>query len=100
MIELNPMMIEEVRFLSIQMHLPKCTMRILFNMKLICFDDCFDIKTIEKRCPIPMVSVAKSNVEQMLKQQCTVVSASASQAGITTSMTLKEAIVCACLQES
>ncbi|MBE6108000.1 MAG: DUF1805 domain-containing protein [Erysipelotrichaceae bacterium] len=100
MIEINPMMIDQKRFLAIEIYLPKYTMKMLFNMRIICLDECFDIEVIEKRCFVPMVCTMKGSFEQMLNQPCTKVSKSALQLGIIPSMRVKEAILCAFQKEN
>ena len=95
MIEIQPCVIENERFLGILIYLPKCTVRLLMNMKIICLDDSFSVKTVEKRCHVPLISCTSNSFERMLNRPCTEISESARRLGICETMSVKEAILCA-----
>ena len=95
MIEIKPLIIEKERCLGILIYLPKCTVRMIMNMKIICLDDSFDLYAIEKRCPVPLIGCASASFDKMLDDRCTAVSDQARALGINEMMNVKEAIACA-----
>ena len=94
MIEINPVLIDQHRFLGVQIYLPKCTLRLLFNMKVICLDESFDVKSIEKKCLIPLIGCKRGSFEEMVESSCIQISDSALKTGAEYSMSVKEAIIC------
>ena len=94
MIEINPVLIDQHRFLGVQIYLPKCTLRLLFNMKLICLDESFDVKSIEKKCSVPLIGCKRGTFEEMIESSCIQISDLAINAGAVCSMSVKEAIAC------
>lgn len=94
MIEITPVIHEEIRFLGIKMYLPKCTLRCLFNVKLIILDERFDLKQIEQKCPVPLVQCKSCVFEHVFEQKITAFSESAELDGINKEMNVKEAITC------
>ena len=94
MIEITPVVVNENRFLGLVIHLPKCTMRLLFNMKLIVLDSCFDLIEIERKCPVPLIQCSSSYFEKMLNENIIQYSERAYSLGIRNEMKVKEAIEC------
>ena len=94
MIEITPVVLNENRFLGIVVYLPKCTMRLLFNMKLIVTDRCFNLNEIEKKCPIPIVQCASLHFDHLDYENVLKCSKVAVQLGIQPHMAVKEAIGC------
>ncbi|MBP3399278.1 MAG: hypothetical protein J6K75_05930 [Erysipelotrichaceae bacterium] len=94
MIEIKPWMIGDERFLGVLIYLPKVTMRMLVNMKMICLDECFNLHQIEKRCSVPLIRCSSGSFEKMMNQPCKEISVSAKNLGIHESMSVKEAVAC------
>ena len=99
MIEITPVVLGENRFLGIVVHLPKCTMRMLFNMKLIVIDQHFSLCEIEKKCSIPLVRCRSLRFEHLNNENVLEYSGTAGQFGIQDHMNVKEAITCVFLQK-
>lgn len=95
MVEINPVVLEEERFLGIRIFLPKCTIRLLFNMKLVIVDQNFHVSALEKKCLVPVVSCTFCELEKLTEQRCMDCSIHAMQLGMTSSMSVKDAIRCA-----
>lgn len=94
MIEITPVMIAQERFLGIRIYLPKCTLRLLMNMKLICVDEYFDLEKLQRKCSVPLIQCQSAEFEQMSEHRCLCCSKSAEMMGIDKSMSVKEAVQC------
>ena len=94
MVEIVPVMQSDVRFLGIVLYFPKCTMRMLFNRKLMILDSCFDIQTMSEKCPVSMIQCSSGNFETMFDSRVLRISQNTLKTGIQTGMKVKEAIEC------
>ena len=99
MIEITPVLLEGQRFLGVVMYLPKCTMHLLLNMKVLILDSYFDLDVLEKKCPVPMIQCASIRFDTILSQKISKVSDKAYEYGMIAGMNVKEAIACVFLQK-
>ena len=94
MVEIVPVVKDEVRFLGIAVYLPKCTMRMLFNREIMIVDSCFDVKAMEERCSVNIIQCMSGSFEKMFEQTVLCVSKGAMNDGIHPGMSVKEAMEC------
>ena len=94
MVEIVPVLHRDVRFLGIVLYFPKCSMRMLFNRKLMIVDSCFDIEAMAEKCPVYMIQCSSGSFETMLEGSIIEISRPEVKSEIQIGMTVKEAIDC------
>ncbi len=82
MVEMNPIMIDGNRFISVKIVLPRLTTHLIYCTKGILFDECWNLDEIKRRCDTVVCIGRGKKIEELLSNKIKGCSQAAKDIGI------------------